>query len=117
MDETLRKFYSPSMTDFLRTLLRHTFVFVAASLIVAGCSATHIGARLTTAEAVRIAEQAAEREGRRLSDYKPPKAHYEYTRKDKTWWVFFDGRVPMPGNHFSVSIDDQSGKTRLMPGK
>ncbi len=124
MDETVRKIYPFSMTDLLRTLLPHTFVFVAASLIVAGCShATHFesevrpaAARLTTAEAVRIAREAAEREGSRLSDYKPPEAHYDYTRKDKTWWVFFAGRVAAPGNDFFVSVDDQSGKTRVIPG-
>ena len=108
----------------MRILLRSTSALISALLIVAGCSrATSIeseahpaGARLTTAEALRIAQQAAERDGRRLSDYKPPEAHYEYTRKDKSWWVFFDGRVSMPGNHFSISIDDQTGKTQLMPG-
>jgi hypothetical protein len=109
----------------MRALLRHAFAFVAASLIVAGCShatrvepgAPPVGAHLTTAEAVRIAQQAAEREGRRLSDYKLPEPHYQYTRKDKSWWVSFDGQVPAPGNHFSVLIDDQTGKTQLMPGR
>ena len=72
--------------------------------------------RVTTAEAIRIAQQAVERDGRRLRDYKPPEAHFEYTREDKSWFVFFDGRVPMPGNHFSVSIDDRTGNTELMPG-
>ena len=109
----------------MKMLWRHTFILVAASLMVVGCShAKRVepadrpeGARLSTAEAIRIAEQAAERDGRQLSDYKPPVAHYEYTRKDRSWWVFFDGRVAMFGNHFSVSIDDQTGKTQLMRGK
>lgn len=103
---------------------RNSFALFAALLIVAGCSHTaHLdsearpaGARLITAEAIRIAEQAAEHDGRHLSDYKSPEAHYEYTQKNKSWWVFFDGKVPMPGNHFSVTIDDQTGKTQLMPG-
>jgi len=109
----------------MKIFWRYAFGFAAALLIVAGCShAIHVesedrpaGARLSTPEVIRIAQQAAERDGRRLSDYKPPEAHYEYTRKDKSWWVFFDGRVPTPGNHFSVTIEDQTGKTHLMPGE
>ena len=75
------------------------------------------GARLSTVEAIRIAKQAAERQGADLSRYKEPVAHYELTRKDKSWSVFFDGRVAMPGNHFSVSVDDQTGKTRFFGGE
>ena len=75
------------------------------------------GARLGTVEVIRIARQAARRAGHRLSEYKRPEARYEYTRKDRSWFVFFDGRVPMPGNHFSVSIDDRTGETRVTGGK
>jgi hypothetical protein len=52
-----------------------------------------------------------------LRRYKHPQAHCEITRKDKTWSVFFDGRVAMPGNHFSVSADDQTGETRFFEGE
>jgi len=75
------------------------------------------GARMSTTEAVRIAKRAAERQGVHLSDFKEPKAHFELARKDQSWFVFFDGRVPMPGNHFAVSIDDQTGDTYFIPGK
>jgi hypothetical protein len=75
-----------------------------------------MGAFLTTEEAIKIAQLAAKLDGRRLSDYEPPKAHYEFARKDKSWSVFFDGRDPAPGNFFSVSIDDQTGKTELSGG-
>jgi hypothetical protein len=75
------------------------------------------GARLATAKVIRIAKEAAERRGVRLRDYKEPEAHYELTRKDKSWIVFFDGRVAMPGNHFSVSVDDQTGETRFFGGR
>ena len=72
---------------------------------------------MSPAEAIRIAKQAAERQGSDLRRYKEPEARYEFTRNDKSWWVFFDGRVPMPGNHFAVSVDDQTGDTRFIPGK
>ena len=103
---------------------RHLFILFAVALIMAGrAQPTHTtseirpaGARLTTGEAIRIAQEAAVHNGVRLSDYKLPEAHFEFTRKDKSWWVFFDGRVPMPGHHFAVSIDDPTGKTELIPG-
>src|SRR4051812_32122234 len=104
---------------------RLCFALLAGTLVFAGC--THSprpvqtsvsdtkpeGARLSMAEVIRIAKQAADRQGADLSKYKEPETHYEFTRKDKSWWVFFDGRVPMPGNHFSVSVDDQTGKTQF----
>ena len=104
---------------------RHLFTLFAVALIVAGCaqptpSTSEVrpaGARLTTTEAIRIAQEAAVHDGVRLSDFKSPEAHYEFARKDKSWWVFFDGRVPMPGNHFAVSIDDPTGKTEFIPGR
>lgn len=74
------------------------------------------GARLSTPEAIRIAQQAAKRQGVDLRRYKKPEAHYEFTRKDRSWSVFFDGQVAMPGNHFSVSVDDRTGETRFFGG-
>jgi hypothetical protein len=72
---------------------------------------------LSTPEAIRIAKQAAERQGADLRRYKEPEARYEFTRKDKTWLVSFGGRVAMPGNHFSVYVDDQTGETRFFGGR
>jgi len=109
--------------------IRHCFAVLAVSLLLAGCShpaptaQTAVpdtkpeGARLSTAEVIRIAKQTAERQGVDLRRYKEPEAHYEFTRKDKSWFVSFDGRVAMPGNHFSVSVDDQTGEARFFGGK
>lgn len=109
---------------------RLCFALFAGTLMFAGCShhPPHTvqtsapdtkpdGARLSTAEVIRIAKQAAERQGADLRRYKEPEAHYEFTRKDKSWFVSFDGRVAMPGNHFSVSVDDQTGETRFFGGR
>jgi hypothetical protein len=74
------------------------------------------GARLRTAEVIRIAKQVAEQKGIDLHRYKEPEAHFEFTREDKSWFVFFNGREAVPGNHFSVSVDDQTGETRLFGG-
>jgi len=108
---------------------RFSFAVLAVALALVGCSQSSrsiqssapdgkpAGARLSTAEAIQIAKQAAEREGVRLRDYKEPEAHYEFTRKDRSWFVFFDGRVAMPGNHFSVSVDDRTSKAQFFGGR
>jgi len=102
-----------------------------ATPFVAGCSyekngssqARHPGARLTAAEAIRIACETAQREGRNLDKYKVPQAQYELVQKgspsivfEKTWIVFFEGRELRFGNHFSVWVDDRTGKAGLSPG-
>ena len=74
------------------------------------------GARLTTGEAIRIAQETATREGRKLSDYRQPEAHYEFVQTNKTWSVFFEGKARIPGNHFSVEIDDLTGNAQLWRG-
>ena len=108
---------------------RFSFAVLVSALVFAGCAqpprptqtsasdVTPERARLSTAEAIRIAKQAAEGEGADLRRYKEPEAHYEFTQKDRSWFVFFDGRVAMPGNHFSVSVDDQTGKTQVFGGR
>jgi hypothetical protein len=108
---------------------RLTFISLAAALMFTGCApqpgalqaaaaeAKPRGARLSAAEAIRIAKQAAERHGADLPRYQQPEAHYEFTRKDKTWFVSFHGRVAMPGNHFSVYVDDRTGETRFFGGR
>ena len=103
----------------------HIFALLACALILCGCShATHpdleippAGARLTSTEAIRIAQQTAVNKGIRLGDYQPPEPYYEFTRKDRSWWVVFEGKVPMPGIHFALSIDDPTGKAELSPGR
>lgn len=111
----------------MRISIRLCFALLAATF--AGCAhsprtvqatipdATTEGARLSTAEAIRIARQTAERQGVDLGRYNEPEAHYEFTRKDRSWVVFFEGRVAMPGNHFSVSVDDRTGEAQFHGGR
>lgn len=113
----------------MNILGRLSFAVLAGTLVFAGCtqpsrisqtSASDTkpeGARLSKAKAIQIAKLAAERQGVRLPDYREPEPHYEFTRKDKSWFVFFDGRVAFPGNHFSVSVDDQTGETQFFGGR
>ena len=113
----------------MRMIAGHFIIALAVLLLVIGCShptpntapaesaTKSAGARLGQAEAVRIAAEAASKNGYRLADYNAPQVHYEFTRKDKTWSVFYDGKVPMPGHHFLVWVDDQTGTARVMPGE
>jgi hypothetical protein len=115
--------------DAMRLFIRYGCALLAAGLLLVGCSrsagraqapATHTkppATRLTQGEVIRIASQAAEKHGYRLADYKEPQVHYEFTRKDKTWTIFYDGRIAMPGHHFGVWVGDQTGETRVIPGK
>jgi hypothetical protein len=116
----------------MRIFNRHRLAMLAAMLLFAGCSSptgpgpvtptaapdvTPAGARLSTAEVIRIAKAAVLRQGVDLRNFKEPDAHYEFTRKDKTWFVFFEGRVLKPGNSCSVYVNDQTRTAWFVGGE
>jgi hypothetical protein len=100
-----------------------------AALLIVGCSfpstATRrratdssSGRRLTEARVLEIANRAAARHGFRVSDYQPPKVHYQFTRRDNTWTVFYELKPPTPpGGHFLVWVNDRSEAAQVMPGE
>jgi hypothetical protein len=63
-------------------------------------------------EAVERAVRLARQRGRDLDRYEAPEAQ----RTGKGWTVFFAGKVPAPGNHFSVHVDEH-GEPELRPGR
>lgn len=75
------------------------------------------GATLTSADAVLIAEKAATDEGIELDNYNAPSIVYVASGGKSRWWVHFDGKRAMPGNHFSVSIVDDAGTAHLYRGR
>jgi len=94
------------------------FLIACAGLLLVSCShptPSPSGARLSQAEAIRISADAATKRGYRLADYDPPQVHYEFTRKDQTWTIFYEGKVRLPGHHFLVSVDDRTRESRVMP--
>ena len=117
------------------TITRSSFAALVAVIFVAGCSQDRRAdqspsptqastlntkpqaSRLSTVEVIRIAKQTAERQGAVLGDYMEPVAHYDPTGKERRWRVYFEGRVPRPANHFSVSVDDTTGEARFLGGK
>ena len=101
---------------------------ILLSLLIAGCSQpapveltaadpTPAGARLSPAEVIRIAGDVAVKDGRDLADYHAPRPVYQQLHADEPWTVFYDGKVPTPGNHFLVDVDDRTRTARLMPGE
>ncbi len=75
-------------------------------------------ANLTIAEVLRIATEKARSEGYDVRKYNMTGCHYEYTRKDLTWTIFYELKPPTPpGGHFIVSIDDQTKKATITRGK
>ena len=72
---------------------------------------------LSEAEAVRIASNAAIREGRNLADYQPPLALYSRSKTEDSWAVSFKGKSQKPGDHFVVQVDDRTGWTRFFAGR
>ena len=113
----------------MNALARFALAALLVALALSGCALTPHkaqapapaakpeGARLSTAEVIRIARQTAELHGIDLGKYKEPEAHYDHTSRDGSWFVFFDGRVPMPGNHFGVMVDDRTGEAQLHRGR
>ena len=96
---------------------------LAFCFVLSGCSKSEMapgpkpeGARLSPSEVIEIAKIVGATNGMKLGDYKAPRVDFQAT-KQKTWSVFFDGRVPMPGNHFAVFVDDQTGEAHYSPGR
>ena len=114
----------------MTTLAQYNIAALALLLLVVGCSHTPPatvteapasdirpqGALLGQAEVIRIAKQTAERQGVRLRDFKEPRVRYELSQ-NRTWFLLFDGKRPMPGNHFFVSVDDRTGEAVLIGGR
>jgi hypothetical protein len=70
--------------------------------------------RLGQAEATRIAQAAAVKNGYRLADYRKVTAYYALMR-DGAWMAFFECKAPTPDKNFTVWIDDRTGEVRVEP--
>ncbi len=68
---------------------------------------------MTAAEVIKTARDYASRHGYDVERYEPVA-----TRDQGEWHVLFRGKDLLPGNFFSVYVDDTSGTVReLVPGK
>ncbi|WP_426701361.1 hypothetical protein ACPPVV_18725 [Rhodanobacter sp. Col0626] len=73
-------------------------------------------ARLAEIEVLAIANHKAEASGIDLSNYRAPKAHYEYIPKDCAWSVSYEGIKQDFGNVFFVVVNDNTRAAELELG-
>jgi hypothetical protein len=94
--------------------------FLCSTLFLAsGCTHQSKAPRtlLTKNEVIVIAKETAKSEGLDVGRYNMTGCHYEYTRKDGTWTVFFNLKPPTPpGGHFSVWVNDKTKEAKLLHG-
>ena len=103
--------------------------FVTAAFVVVGLLAWSIQAladstspckaRLSQAEAIVLANNAATHSGFALRDFRRPTARFrpDADAKSCSWSVFYNGKTPTLGNHFHVFVDDQTKRTMVLPGE
>lgn len=103
-------------------------VLVAAAVFATACSQSRVESpqplstseshhsRLTASAVIDLAIQEARRLGTDLERYQSPVVRFSWHGSEATWHVDFQGRDPVPGNHFSVDIKDQDGSAILHPG-
>ena len=73
--------------------------------------------QMSVDEAIQIANKAAQDASYNLSKFKKPSAHFEFDDKGQTWTIFYEGKIPKPGNHFQVWVNDITRESRVMPGE
>jgi flavin-binding protein dodecin len=70
--------------------------------------------RLTEAEVLEIATKVAVKKGYDLKDYEM--LNVSYSAKEKYWFVHFNGKLRIIGDHFSVGVDDRKRATKFYRG-
>jgi len=99
----------------------YTAIFLGTFILILNMSCNsnnHSNTRLSMEQVLEMAKQKATSEGYDLDNFEPGVAKYGVLgEKDKYWFIYFEGKRKTIGNHFSVSIHDVTGKTRLEPGK
>ena len=76
------------------------------------------GAHLTLETALHIAEAEALKNHESLADFLTPQFRYSHDKDLGYIWAFvYDGKVPKPGNHFLVVVNDRTQQATFMPGE
>ena len=69
---------------------------------------------LTIEYVIKKAKEYAKGKGLKLENYFVLVVKYDSSEKE--WYVSFEGRLPMPGNHFGVYMEDRTEEIELMRG-
>lgn len=76
----------------------------------------HVGPRLSASEVIELANTEARKQGYHLDEYHHPQA--DYAEGDGTWSVSYDQtNADGAGNRFSVSVEDKTKKTSVVPDR
>ena len=67
---------------------------------------------MTREQAQRLAEDYAAAHGRDLGKYQLAEAE-----PHREWWFFYDGIEQTVGNHFTIIVNEETGKVGIVPGK
>ena len=92
---------------------------VCVAVLCCGCT---LSAPLTEQQVVALSNAYAKAQGYDLAHYKRPSVHFNYTRADNTWVVFYDpiadkkGLVAI-GDDFTVYVENSTKKVSLIPGR
>ncbi|MEI7752547.1 MAG: hypothetical protein WCJ71_10740 [Candidatus Omnitrophota bacterium] len=65
-------------------------------------------ARMSQAQVIEVAKKFAQEKGKNLFQHQEPEAFFD--KQSGAWLVGFSKIPPTPGAHFSVVVDDESGK-------
>ena len=82
-----------------------TYRCIVLVLALAASTSALSGSTLAQKSVIAIANDAAKRQGYDLQKYNPPVAHYQFIKKDNTWSVFYECKMPRPGCHFGVVVN------------
>lgn len=85
--------------------------FTCANILAAASPAP----KLTSSEAIRIANDAARKKGIELGEFRPPHAYHKMDGSD-LWWVSYKGRLQAPGLFFTVTVHDKTRTAEVHPG-
>jgi hypothetical protein len=91
------------------------FAATAAVITFAGCGTPQTAKppqALTRAQAHRLAETHAKTRGIDLAKYRLVEAEPK-----REWWFFYDGIDQTIGNHFTLFVDEETGKVGMLPGQ
>ena len=68
-------------------------------------------------DAILAAMEFCEREGIDLSAHNVPRMTCNTLDRDRLWCILYDGRRRIPGDHFMLLLNDDTGAVEYVPGE
>lgn len=106
------------------------YAFLICSVLVFGCNRTERSVpaydlvegtpanwTMSPDEAVLAATNFCERDGINLSAYDTPRIVCDSLDGSRFWCLLYDGVAQIPGNHFMLLLNDETGEVEFVPGE